>query len=83
LSNDSGLMHVASALNVPMVAVFGSTDHVATGPRGPNARIVRYPVDCAPCMRPECPRDYRCMLGIEPKDVWNELVNLKSEMEER
>jgi len=83
LSNDSGLMHVASALNVPMVAVFGSTDPAATGPRGPNARIVRYPVDCAPCMRPECPKDYRCMLGIEPKDVWNELVNLKSEMEER
>jgi heptosyltransferase-2 len=83
VSNDSGLMHVASALKVPLVAVFGSTDPVATGPRGPRARIVRHQVDCAPCMRPECPTDYRCMLNIEPEDVWNEMLNLKDEMEER
>jgi heptosyltransferase-2 len=83
VSNDSGLMHVASALNVPMVAIFGSTNPAATGPRGPRSRIVRHQVDCAPCMRPECPRDFQCMLGIEPEDVWNELLSFKNEMEGR
>ena len=83
VSNDSGLMHMASALKVPLVAIFGSTNPVATGPRGPRSRIVRHQLDCAPCMRPECPRDFECMLGIEPEDVWNELLSFKNEMEGR
>jgi heptosyltransferase-2 len=83
VSNDSGLMHVASALKVPMVAIFGSTNPVATGPRGPRSRIVRHQVDCAPCMKPECPRDFQCMLSIEPEDVWDELLSFKNEMEGR
>ena len=64
VTNDSGLMHMASALGLPTVAVFGSTDHVATGPRGPKTRIVRRPVSCAPCLKQECPTDHRCMLRI-------------------
>ncbi len=83
LSNDSGLMHIASALNVPLVAIFGSTNPFATGPRGTWARIVRHQVDCAPCMLPECPKDFRCMLGIEPQEVWKELMDLKNEVEVR
>ena len=55
LTNDSGPMHVASALGVPTVAVFGSTDEVATGPTGPLARVVREPVICSPCFERECP----------------------------
>jgi heptosyltransferase-2 len=81
LSNDSGLMHIASALNVPLVAIFGSTDPFATGPRGTRVKVVRHQVDCAPCMLPECPKDFRCMLGIEPQEVWKELVDLKNEVE--
>ena len=83
VTNDSGLMHMASALKVPLVAVFGSTNPVATGPRGPRSIIVRHEMDCAPCMRPECSRDFQCMLSIEPEDVWNELLTLKKEMEGR
>jgi heptosyltransferase-2 len=83
LSNDSGLMHIASALNVPLVAIFGSTDPFATGPRGAWARVVRHQVDCAPCMLPECPKDFRCMLGIGPQEVWKELNDLKNEKEIR
>jgi len=48
VTNDSGLMHMASALGLPTVAVFGSTDHVATGPRGPKSRIVRRAVPVRP-----------------------------------
>ncbi len=77
VTNDSGLMHIAAALNVPMVAIFGSTDPVATGPRSKKARIVQQPVDCAPCLKPKCPTDYRCMLGIEPDEVWREMERLR------
>ncbi len=80
VTNDSGLMHIAAALSVPMVAIFGSTDPVATGPRSEKARIVRHPTDCAPCLRPECPTDYRCMLSIEPDEVWKEMDNLRDSL---
>lgn len=76
VTNDSGLMHVSAALGVPTVAVFGSTDPVATGPRGEHTRVVRNPVDCSPCLRPVCPSDYRCMLGISPDQVWEAAVEV-------
>ena len=80
VTNDSGLMHIAAALNVPMVAIFGSTNPVATGPRSKKARIVQKPVDCAPCLKPKCPTDYRCMLGIEPDEVWREMESLRDSL---
>jgi heptosyltransferase-2 len=64
LTNDSGAMHIASAAGVPSVTVFGPTDETATGPLGPAARLVREPVDCAPCLRRECPIDHRCMTRV-------------------
>lgn len=69
LTNDSGAMHIASALGIPTVTVFGSTDDVTTGPTGPLARIVREPVDCSPCLRRECPIDHRCMTRIPASRV--------------
>jgi len=83
VSNDSGLMHVAAALNVPTVAVFGSTDSVATGPRGKHARIVKKDMECSPCLKPECPMGYRCLLAVQPEEVWKEMENLRAESEER
>jgi heptosyltransferase II len=64
LTNDSGAMHIASAVGVPLVTVFGPTDESATGPLGPAARLVREPVDCAPCLLRECPIDHRCMTRV-------------------
>jgi len=64
LTNDSGAMHIASAVGVPSVTVFGPTDETATGPLGPAARLVREPVDCAPCLLRECPIDHRCMTRV-------------------
>jgi heptosyltransferase-2 len=69
LTNDSGAMHIASALGVPTVAVFGATNHVTTGPTGPLARIVREPVACSPCLKRECPIDHRCMTRVEAARV--------------
>jgi heptosyltransferase II len=64
LTNDSGAMHIASALGVPSVTVFGPTNEVATGPLGAAAQVVREPVDCAPCLLRECPIDHRCMTRV-------------------
>ena len=65
LTNDSGSMHAAAALQVPTVAVFGATDAEATGPAAPWSAVVREPVDCAPCLLRECPIDgHPCMAGV-------------------
>lgn len=69
LTNDSGPMHIASALGVPTVAVFGATNHLTTGPTGPLARVVRQAVECSPCLRRECPIDHRCMTRVEASQV--------------
>ena len=69
LTNDSGAMHIASALGVPTVAVFGATDHSTTGPTGPLARVVREPVECSPCLLRECPIDHRCMTRVTAHQV--------------
>ncbi|MCB2185078.1 MAG: lipopolysaccharide heptosyltransferase II [Deltaproteobacteria bacterium] len=69
LCNDSGLMHAAAALGTPTVAVFGSTDPVRTGPLGSRAKVVRHPVDCAPCKKPTCRRDLICFQGVSAAEV--------------
>jgi heptosyltransferase II len=69
LTNDSGPMHVAAALGIPTVAIFGSTDDVVTGPWGPRARVVREPVECSPCLLRECPIDHRCMTRVSAEAV--------------
>jgi heptosyltransferase-2 len=69
LTNDSGAMHVASALGVPTVVVFGATDDEATGPTGTWSRVVRHRVECSPCLLRECPIDHRCMSGVTASQV--------------
>jgi heptosyltransferase-2 len=69
VTNDSGPMHVAAAFGVPVVAVFGPTDHTTTSPLVEACRIVRSEVECAPCMLRECPTDHRCMTRVTADDV--------------
>jgi len=69
VANDSGPMHVAAAVGVPVVAIFGSTDEQATGPLSPWARVIRQPVPCSPCGFRQCPIDFRCMLGVTVDEV--------------
>ena len=81
LTNDSGAMHIASALGVPTVAVFGATDDIGTGPTGPLARVVRENVACSPCLLRECPIDHRCMTRVAASRVTGvamELIQLKA-----
>jgi heptosyltransferase-2 len=70
VSNDSGAMHVAAALGVPLTAIFGPTNEQATAPgsQGPVDVILKQ-VFCRPCMLRECPIDHRCMKRIQVDDV--------------
>lgn len=76
-TNDSGLMHVAAALEIPLIAVFGPTDHTTTYPASRSSRIVREPVPCSPCMKRECPLGHhRCMREISVERVLAALRDL-------
>ncbi len=79
LTNDSGAMHMASALGVPTVAVFGATDDTTTGPAGPLVRVVREHAECSPCLLRECPIDHRCMTRVASARVVSEARRLLEE----
>jgi heptosyltransferase-2 len=68
VANDSGAMHVASAVGRPVVAIFGPTDERATAPMGPHT-LVRHDVFCRPCLLRACPIDHRCLRRIDAADV--------------
>jgi heptosyltransferase-2 len=67
--NDSGAMHVAAAVGVPVVAVFGPTDPHGTAPVTPRCSIVQEKPYCSPCFLRHCPTDHRCMTAIQPEAV--------------
>ncbi len=69
VTNDTGTMHLAAYLGVPVVAIFGSTEPALTGPLGAGHRVLRHHVECSPCFLRDCPRDFRCMKAIEPAEV--------------
>ena len=69
LTNDTGTMHLATLLGVPVVAVFGSTEHRLTGPLGDDNIVVRRHVECSPCFLRECPIDFRCMHAVTSEEV--------------
>ena len=69
VSNDTGPMHMAQALGVPVVAIFGSTDPESTRPSGGGQSVIRTDVRCAPCLLRACPIDHRCMTGISTDQV--------------
>ncbi len=69
LTNDTGAMHLAAALGVPCVALFGPTDPSLTAPVGPGHQVLRVPPACSPCRYRTCPIDHRCMRAIEVEAV--------------
>ena len=66
VGNDSGAMHVAAAVGLPVVAVFGPTDPKGTAPVTPRHTIVQQKPYCSPCFLKRCPTDHRCMTAITP-----------------
>lgn len=69
ITNDTGTMHVATAVSTPVVALFGSTDPVTTGPWGDRHVVVKKDVSCSPCQKRICPTDHRCMERITVEEV--------------
>src|SRR5712692_9074046 len=70
IGNDSGAMHVAAAVGLPVVGIFGPTDPQGTSPLTPRFRLVRRPVSCSPCFLRHCPVDHRCMTRVEVVAVY-------------
>ena len=79
VSNDSGLMHVAAGLNTPTIAIFGSTNHITTGPYSENSVILRRDMECSPCLQSQCPEGHlKCLESIKSTDVYEEVDALLS-----
>ncbi len=69
IGNDSGAMHVAAAVGLPVVAVFGPTDPFGTAPVTPRCSIIQEKPYCSPCFLRRCPTDHRCMKRVTPEAV--------------
>lgn len=80
LGNDSGAMHVAAAVGLPVVAVFGPTDPFGTAPVTPCCTIVQEKPYCSPCFLRRCPTDHRCMTAVAPEMVGKHLLRIAAEV---
>jgi heptosyltransferase-2 len=87
LSNDSGLMHIAAALQIPLISIFGYTSHIHTAPwMNTKAVIIRRDLECSPCFyfspKPaHCqfagsPKEFHCIRGIGPDDIYSQAVKM-------
>lgn len=76
ITNDSGPMHIAAAFHVPLVAIFGPTDHTGTAPFSDLSVVVRHDTDCAPCKLRHCPTDHRCMKAVTAEQVVEAAIEL-------
>lgn len=77
VANDSGLMHVAAGLGVPIVALFGSTSPDYTPPLSEQSVVIKAEIDCSPCFKRDCPfGHYKCLEEMAPDRVWSALKNL-------
>ena len=76
VTNDTGTMHLAALLGVPIVAIFGSTEPRLTGPLGNHHVILRHQVECSPCFLRECPIDFRCMKAVTVPEVVGAVLSM-------
>jgi lipopolysaccharide heptosyltransferase I len=75
ISNDSGPMHIAAAFGIPVVAIFGPTNPVRTGPYGRNHIIVKSDIECAPCYKKNC-NSIKCMNDVSVEKVYEAVMSI-------
>ena len=74
VTNDTGAMHISAAVNTPLVAIFGPTDWSSTPPLGTGHKLIKTKVECAPCLKRECPTDHSCMTSITVEEVYEAVI---------
>ncbi len=78
IGNDSGCMHLAGALGIPTVAIFGSTNPTRTGPMGPKTRVIYRKLECSPCLARTCRfGHYNCLTQIEPAELVDAMIAMR------
>jgi heptosyltransferase-2 len=81
ITNDSGLMHVAAALDKPIIALFGSSNPEMTPPLSNNARVLYLGLTCSPCYQRRCPKKHmKCLHEIEPAQVLDMLKTIEKSL---
>ena len=77
IGNDSGCMHLAGALGIPTVAIFGSTNPIRTGPSKTNSRVIWHHLECSPCLARTCRfGHYNCLREVQPGEALEALSSL-------
>src|SRR5262249_38184305 len=76
VTNDTGTMHLAALLGMPVVAIFGSTEPRLTRPLGDGHIILRHHVECSPCFLRECPIDFRCMKAVTVQEMADAVLSM-------
>jgi heptosyltransferase II len=79
IGNDSGCMHIAGALGIPTVAIFGSTNPNRTGPMGLKTRVIYRKLECSPCLARTCRfGHYNCLTQVEPAELIDAIVAMRA-----